>query len=92
MQGITNLIGEIKLVIAGGVIPVLIGIALLIFFWGIVKFVFSQGSEKAQTDGKKIMIWGLIALFVMLSVWGIIKFFQDAFGLSNLGPPAFPNL
>jgi hypothetical protein len=61
-------------------IAVLVGVALLVFFWGLVKFVFRLGGdgEKAVDDGKRVMKWGLIALFVMVSVWGIIEFFQDA--------------
>lgn len=61
-------------------IAILVGVALLVFFWGLVKFVFRLGGdgEKAVDDGKRVMKWGLIALFVMVSVWGIIEFFQDA--------------
>ncbi len=53
--------------------------ALLVFFFGLVKFILKSGQEKAE--GKGIMVWGLIALFVMISVWGIIGFFQDEFGI-----------
>jgi len=52
-------------------------IALLVFFWGIAKFIYAQGNEAAKTEAKKIIVWGLIALFVMVSVWGIIGYFQD---------------
>lgn len=66
-------------------IAVVIAIALLIFFWGIVKFIFKVGGdEKAEEDGKRIMKWGLIALFVMVSIWGIIRFFEEAFFLNRL--------
>ena len=60
-------------------IAIVVGVALLVFFWGLVKFIFRVGGdEKAVADGKRIMIWGLITLFVMLSVWGIIGFMQKA--------------
>ncbi len=64
-------------------VPLLVGIALLVFFWGIVKFIKSAGSETARDDAKNIMFWGIIALFVMVSIWGIVQFFfQDFFGFS----------
>ena len=75
--GLTNLLGEAKMVVSFS-IPLLVGIALLVFFWGLIKFIFAQGSETAKADGKKVMIWGLIALFVMISVWGIVRFMQTA--------------
>ncbi len=59
-----------------GLILVVAGIALLAFFWGLVKFIFAQGSETIKTDAKKIMGWGLVALFVMISVWGLVRFMQ----------------
>lgn len=61
---------------AGGlldaVIPLLIGIGLIVFFWGLIKYIRNTESE----EGKKIMIAGLVGLFVMVSVWGIIRLAQ----------------
>ncbi len=53
--------------------------AVVAFFFGVTKFIWGirSGAEKAITDGKQFMIWGLIALFVMFSVYGIIKFAQN---------------
>ncbi|PIP55933.1 MAG: hypothetical protein CO183_01230 [Candidatus Zambryskibacteria bacterium CG_4_9_14_3_um_filter_42_9] len=70
-------------------IPIVVGLALLIFFWGLVKFIFAQGSEDAKEQGKRIMIWGTIALFVMVSIWGIVAFMQEAFLLG--GNPTSPS-
>ena len=88
--GIGSLIAEAKFVVAM-LIPLAVGIALVVFFWGLIKFIFAQGSETVKADGKKIMIWGLIALFVMVSVWGIVRFFQGAFlPGANFGAPTLP--
>jgi hypothetical protein len=59
------------------------GVALLGFFWGLAMFVFKAGDPKAHDEGKNIMIWGIIALFVMVSIWGIVGFLQDELGLPN---------
>lgn len=64
-------------------LPILVGLALLGFFWGLVKFIFAQGNEDSKTDAKKIMIWGLVALFVMVSVWGLVGFIGDAFDIEQ---------
>jgi len=58
-------------------------VALLAFFWGLARFIFKSGDEKAVEEGKRIMKWGLVALFVMVSVWGIIGFFQKELNLPN---------
>jgi len=68
--------------ISGMSIAIVLAIALLVFLFGLVKFVFRVGGDEAAvTDGKKLMTWGLVALFVMTSVWGIVKFMQSALNL-----------
>ena len=64
-------------------LPIVVAIALLAFFWGLVKFIFGQGNEESKTDGKKLMIWGLVALFVMVSVWGLVRFMGNALGVNQ---------
>jgi hypothetical protein len=62
-------------------VPLLAGAALLVFFWGLAKFIHNAGSESAREEAKNVMFWGIIALFVMFSIWGIISFFMsDLFG------------
>lgn len=63
-------------------IPILAAAALLVFLWGVAKFIFKLGgSEKATEEGRNAMVWGLIALFVLASVWGIVFFFQRSLNL-----------
>lgn len=66
-------------------IPIVMGLALLGFFWGLAKYIFSQGNEKSTMEGKKVMLYGLVALFVMVSVWGIIGFFQRDLNIEGGG-------
>jgi hypothetical protein len=80
-----NLLGQFDQVIRFS-LTLIAGIALLVFFWGLVKFIFAAGSEEAKDQGKRIMIWGVVALFVMISVWGLVAFLQVAF----LGGTSFP--
>ncbi len=57
---------------------VVAGIALLAFFWGLAQYIFKLGGdEKAVESGKTLMKWGTVALFVMISIWGIVRFIQD---------------
>jgi heme/copper-type cytochrome/quinol oxidase subunit 4 len=64
-------------------LPIVVALALLGFFWGLVKFIFAQGNEEGKTEGKKIMLWGIVALFVMVSVWGLVRFIGNAFGVNQ---------
>jgi hypothetical protein len=72
---------------------VLIGLGFLLFFWGIAKYVFAMSKdEKHIADAKNFMFWGVVAITVMISVWGIIQLLQTIFlgGASISTPPNTP--
>jgi hypothetical protein len=71
-------------------LPIVIAIALLVFFWGLVKFIFA-GAE-AKDEGKTLMIWGVVALFVMVSVWGLVRFIGNAFDIEQGGTVPVPGV
>jgi len=62
-------------------LPIVVAIGLLAFFWGLVKFIF--GGEEAKKEGTHLMIWGLVALFVMVSVWGLVRFIGNSLGIGQ---------
>lgn len=74
------IINKVILQIINPLIPVLVGIGLIVFFWGIIQFVLNADSEEKRSTGKQHMIWGIIGIFIMVSVWGIIRLLQDFFG------------
>jgi len=63
------------------IVPIIISLALLGFFWGIAQFISNTGSGKEQDETKNTMFWGVIILFVMLSVWGIVSLLRTSFGV-----------
>lgn len=54
------------------IVPDLIGVAVVVFLWGVFKFIKNGGDEKARESGKQVMLWGVIGLFSMLCVWGVV--------------------
>jgi len=80
LGGIKNLITAVAGIL-GDVIPVIFGLAMIYFFWGVSQFILHAGDAKTRDDGKQKMIWGVVALFVMFSIWGIFRFIGDALGI-----------
>lgn len=64
-----------------GVIGLFITLAIVVFFWGLIKYLVDVGEEKSK--GLQIMFYGVIAIFVMVSLWGIIRVLQSTFGVQN---------
>jgi len=82
-----KLFWEAKYIVTDMLVPLAFILALLFFFWGIAKYIRSAGSEK--DEGKKVMVWGIVALFVMASVWGLVAFLQGEL-LGGSGPNSIP--
>jgi hypothetical protein len=72
--------------------PIVVALALLGFFWGLAIFIFSAGDEKKRGQGRNIMIWGILALFVMLSVFGIIATLQSTLQLNTYNTIPIPTV
>ncbi len=63
-------------------IPLLMVAALVVFFWGLVQYVMGAG-EGNHEKGRNIIVAGVIALFVMATVWGLVRFLQNSLGISG---------
>ncbi len=89
LQPLMTLMGAIGRLVAM-LIPILITVALIVFFFGLIKYIRSSG--KGHAEGKNIMIAGLVSLFVMVSVWGIISLAQSALGVPANAPVQSPGV
>lgn len=65
------------------VIPILIALAVVFFFWGLVTYIRASGDEKARAAGKSQMLWGIIAIAVMVSLFGLISWLQTTIGIDK---------
>ncbi|OGG52000.1 hypothetical protein A3C18_04170 [Candidatus Kaiserbacteria bacterium RIFCSPHIGHO2_02_FULL_54_11b] len=65
-------------------IGLFITVAIVVFFWGLIKYLMVAGEEKSE--GLQIMFYGVIAIFVMVSIWGIIRLLQSTFKVTSTDP------
>jgi len=75
-------------------IPIVIAIGLLFFIWGLVTYIAASGDEAAKEEGKRKMIWGIIALFVIVAVWGLVALLGEVVGVgqgSTVTTPVIPS-
>ncbi len=52
-------------------IPVLIALELVLFFVVILRYLRHAGEGGGEARGQ--IVWGIVALFVTLSIWGILN-------------------
>lgn len=65
-----------------------LALGVVAFFYGVVKYIWGlrEGKPEEITKGNKFMGYGLLALFVMFSVYGIIKFGQGILFQGSIDP------
>lgn len=95
-NGVARLIGTVRNII-DALVPIVIGLAILFFLWGVFKYFFMKG-EADKEGGRDFMMYGILALFVMVSVWGLVRMLQSAIiespeveNRAILAPKAIPN-
>lgn len=82
LSGLKSLLNDV-----GGIVVqlrvIVFGLALLFFFWGLGQFILKSGDSKVREDGKWKMFWGVIAMFVLISIMGIVAYIGDLFGIQT---------
>jgi hypothetical protein len=72
------------------VIPIIMAVATVVFLWGIVMYITAAGDEKKAATAKSFISSGLIGLFFMVAIWGIVKALVNTFGVGGEGIPTGP--
>ncbi|MDP2665423.1 MAG: hypothetical protein Q8P23_02095 [bacterium] len=73
-------------------VPVLFALAFIVFLYGIAKaYIFSGGDPAKVSEGHKLLMWGIIAFVVMISLWGLVNVVANTFGLYGAPAPCLPN-
>jgi len=65
----------------GATIPILISISVIVFVWGVFRYVIAEGEDKQKS--RDVMLYGIIGLFVMVSVWGLVTIVKNTFDLDD---------
>jgi predicted PurR-regulated permease PerM len=90
---IEDLLGLFLRLLNNYIVPLIVAIAVVYFMWGVVQFVTAGGDEEKRTTGRNTMIYGIVAIFVILSVWGLVNILNGTFGTANQSnPQQLPNL
>lgn len=89
---ICNVANTILYIINGVLVPVLFAIAFIVFLYGIARaYIFSYGEPEKVSEGHKLILWGLVAFVVMISVWGLVNVVANTFGLAGSYAPPTPS-
>jgi fumarate reductase subunit D len=76
--------------IFNSIVGLIMAFATLYFLYGILRYLIQYYDQKARVESIKVISYGLIALFVMVAVWGIVAVLNySLFGVQGIRIPQF---
>jgi len=81
-SGVSGLIALLGSLLSAA-LPVLISLAVVWFIWNVFRYVIA-GSDEEKTKARVNMIWGIVGIFVMVSIWGLVSILSNTFGTNGV--------
>lgn len=86
MTSISGIINWASCLLIQAIVPFLFALATVAFLWGVIEYYINPDNEEKRKKGKNFIIGGIIGLFVMLSMWGLVNVLSGTFNLTNTLP------
>jgi len=81
--GVVSLMNSINRVIINPLILFIFALALVYFIYGLVQFLLNPNNEELRKTSKQHMFWGIIGLFIMTAVFGIMNLIMNTIGVDS---------
>jgi ribose/xylose/arabinose/galactoside ABC-type transport system permease subunit len=79
---ITTLLGRARGVL-DALIPFIIGLAVFVILWGIFTYITKAAEEEKRAEAKRFIIYGLLGVFFMISIWGFVTILINTFSVEQ---------
>ncbi len=72
--------------IGNTLIQVLIALAVIWIIWNVVRFIMSADDPEKRKSLQGAILWGIVGLFVILSIWGLVNILSNTFRTNSNAP------
>ncbi len=88
MSATASFIARVNDALINPLIALIFVAALLYFLWGLFMFISTAGEDTKRAEGKQHMLWGIIGMVIMVSVFAILRIGLNTFGVTNQDLPS----
>ena len=81
---VETLMKSIDRVIINPLIVLLFALAVVYFIYGLARYLLSPDNEEVRKSSKAQMLWGIIGMFIMVSVFGILSLIMNTLGVKDI--------
>lgn len=78
---VNSLLGSAMRLLTSTIIPLLVAGALAYTIYAVVVFISENEDTKAKEEKKQQIFWGIIGLFVIVSIWSLVAIVGSTFGI-----------
>jgi len=82
---IVPFLAKINQFILNPIIMLMFAVALVVFLWGVLGYIRNADNPKLRSEGQQSMLWGIVGMFIMFGVYGIIKIVLNTIGINVSG-------
>lgn len=86
MPVVSELVSRFTTVLIRPTILLIFTAGFFLFVWGLVVFIFELDKGGEHQDSKQHMIWGIVGMLIMVSVYGILNLLDNTFNLQSTNP------
>ena len=79
-EGVAGVLEKVSGIVAL-IVPLILSLAVVFFLWNLAMYMTKSGEDKDEAKDKMIM--GIIVLFVMVSIWGLVSLLQETIGVED---------
>lgn len=79
-----TLVNSIVDVLVNPLIIFIFALALVLFLYGVLKYLLNPENEEVRKTSKSHMLWGIIGMFIMVSVFGIMNLILNTIGEKDI--------
>ena len=78
--------------LANTTIGILVAFAVLWIIVNAVRFIFNGDNPEERTKFGQAIGWGIVGLFIIGAIWGLVAILSNTFKTSNTPPSAVPTV
>ena len=76
-----------------GAIKVLVALTVLVFIFGVIRYIAAGGDPEATKKARGFILWSVIGFALILGIWGVARFFLvGIFGSESTQIPDVPTI
>lgn len=67
-------------------IQILIAFAVIWIIWNVIRYIMNAEDPEKRGQIGSAILWGIVGLFVILSIWGLVRILSNTFRTDSTAP------